>query len=503
VRKGFIAAPLLGTILFLTAVIFVVNLNKEESSEVALIANEAYNNRVTSLLELYRSDLGSQFRENLARVIEDFLSSKCWDNLFRVSNQVVVGKTNYLDEKVLRYRACSYVNDVIHDVICSHVSSGVAEVCNEECLDNCGDTDACHKECCDYVEADAYGLPKWMREIADDFVFEGITFESANPDQFKVFLGDDPGYGDACRTLISTSLMDCKAFAEGELQCCKEIDSDRGGNPYQLVTEEKQFSDACLKDDVIDCSKGTFYVEINVEDKDVYPNLPRTKSSDGKGNEIRTGAISDSNFYLPINYPLYRYYDYAFGVYAELAKEVNPEEPENSNLCTIEGDGLDSDTEPDCGSVEHDGSSYSFGETKIEILGLLNGAVDRACNEYSTVKRKEDDDYWGKPVPKSPGSLSKESLALELCTISGECGATDDGWTDCETDLDESAIEGTIDLAKCGKDGDCYAVFQWSGAAKKMRFLDYEASVRTDPTQPNQFCFNVQPYYEPLESLNP
>jgi hypothetical protein len=507
VRKGFIAAPLLGTILFLTSVIFVVNMNKAESAQVALIANEAYQNRVTSLLELYRSDMGSQFRENLARVIEDFLSSKCWDNLFRVTNKKFVagagggsvpGGSSYLDEKVLRYRACSYVNDVIHDVICSH-SGG--EVCDEDCLAGGGSK----SECCDDTES--YGLPKWMRQISETFVFEGIRFESANEKQFEVFLGGE-GYGDACRTLVSTSLMDCRAFAEmaeeeGKLQCCTKTDLDRGGYTYQLVVDETGFSSECDEDDVIDCSKGTFYVEINVEEESIYPHLPRTKSSDGKGNEIRTGAISDANFHLPVNYPLYKYYDYAFKVYRELASEVNPAEGKSRLCYEEEGEGLQEEGKADCGSVTGDEGAYSFHSTSEEsIINAINDAVQEACTRYSMVRRKESDgDYWGDPQSKNPsGHSGQDLIALELCTESGDCGSTDGGWSDCENEFGaedlENVLQGTLAREDCGE-GNCYAVLQWTGAAKKMRFLDYSASVRTDPAQPNQFCYNLQPHYEP------
>jgi len=66
-KRGFISAPLIGSVIFLAAVIFIVNLQNVEASASLRIANDAYHNRVSSVLEEYRSDLASIFREGLSR----------------------------------------------------------------------------------------------------------------------------------------------------------------------------------------------------------------------------------------------------------------------------------------------------------------------------------------------------------------------------------------------------------------------------------------------------
>ena len=84
-ERGFISAPLLGTIIFLFAVVFIVHLVETEKSQVAIIVSETYHNNIVSTLENYRSDLGALFAVNVQRSIEKYLSSQCWRN-FDMSN---------------------------------------------------------------------------------------------------------------------------------------------------------------------------------------------------------------------------------------------------------------------------------------------------------------------------------------------------------------------------------------------------------------------------------
>ncbi|OIO24930.1 hypothetical protein AUJ14_05325 [Candidatus Micrarchaeota archaeon CG1_02_55_22] len=84
-ERGFISAPLLGTIIFLFAMVFIVHLVETEKSQVAIIVSETYHNNIVSTLENYRSDLGALFAVNVQRSIEKYLSSQCWRN-FDLSN---------------------------------------------------------------------------------------------------------------------------------------------------------------------------------------------------------------------------------------------------------------------------------------------------------------------------------------------------------------------------------------------------------------------------------
>ncbi|MFH1779649.1 MAG: hypothetical protein ABH803_00695, partial [Candidatus Micrarchaeota archaeon] len=77
-RKAFIAAPLIGTIIFLASLIFVANLARTEALATSQVMSEAFHNRAVSITEAYKNDLSSLFRENLARTIQYFLLSQCW-----------------------------------------------------------------------------------------------------------------------------------------------------------------------------------------------------------------------------------------------------------------------------------------------------------------------------------------------------------------------------------------------------------------------------------------
>ena len=83
--RGFISAPLLGTLVFLGAVLIVVHVTQLEKQEVSGIVADIYHNRVTSMLEDYRYDMGSLFAVALSRAIERYLSNECWE-VFALKN---------------------------------------------------------------------------------------------------------------------------------------------------------------------------------------------------------------------------------------------------------------------------------------------------------------------------------------------------------------------------------------------------------------------------------
>ncbi|MEK6842993.1 MAG: hypothetical protein AABY04_00735, partial [Candidatus Micrarchaeota archaeon] len=58
-KKGFIAAPLLGTLIFLICILVIINMTRAESSAVSQAVSDAYHNKLVSTVEIYRSDLGS------------------------------------------------------------------------------------------------------------------------------------------------------------------------------------------------------------------------------------------------------------------------------------------------------------------------------------------------------------------------------------------------------------------------------------------------------------
>lgn len=267
VRAAFIAAPLIGTLIFMASLLFVVNLSKYETSQVSYLVSDAYHNRIGSLLEMYRSDMAAVFSVGLARSVEKFLLSQCWSS---PPFGIQVDPTTFTqgNEQTQRKAFCQQLNSLVQSSVCT-------------------------------INPD-YGFKNWLEYLKDPIQFEGISFEPANLDQFSKLTATsaavevlDPTTGERkyvsgnalCSVLISSDTFDCDAFARGELKCTQGLPG---------------------------CDSGVFYVKVNVQDPQVYPSLPRVRASDGAGNVVRSGALSDQSFYVPVNFPLYKYYDLAY-----------------------------------------------------------------------------------------------------------------------------------------------------------------------------------------------
>ncbi len=310
-RRGFIAAPLLGTLLFLICLMLIVALSRSEASRVDEIVSNAYHNRLISLVEIFRSDLGANFNLGLQRTIEYGLTSQCWFNFAPISteheaspysdytvyvdlnkdgsisdadvaelDQTFGAPDNAINETEERYHACRRMKELVRQVVCP-ATSGLG------------------------------GLPSWVDSFKDPVTFEGVQFTLANPDVIPAFRGAASGPS-ICSRLAERSSFDCKNFATNAASpylCCKEVDeygecADTDGDGVSSGDPDEYVPGAC--------ANGDFLVPIDVTAADVFPYLPRLEASDTAGNKIRTGAISDENFQAPVAYPLFKYLDAAF-----------------------------------------------------------------------------------------------------------------------------------------------------------------------------------------------
>ncbi len=276
-RPAFIAAPLIGTIIFLTAVVFVVNLSKTEAQTVSRIGDDAYHNRVVSLLELYRSDLYGLFSDGLRQNAEDFLAGIRWIGL----NDV----TKFSEGE--RLAKCNYVSEVLYQQL---ASSGTSK-----------------------DEGFLNGLSDLMGALRSTYTFEGITFRPVTfiastsygniPWDFNCNV--DPGY-QICKQMLPRNSFDCKNYAtdlDRPYRCC-EIDTGTSGAD-------------CPADRVIPgCENGNFYLKVNMENPDVFKAMPRIEARDSIGNVIRSNALGESNFLIPIRYPIFKYNDASFRLFA-------------------------------------------------------------------------------------------------------------------------------------------------------------------------------------------
>ncbi len=301
-RRAFIAAPLIGTLLFLSAILFTVNLNKIEAAQSARIVNDAYHNRIVSLIEIYRTDLNSVFRESVRRNIQEYILDPGWNNL-DLRNQDDAG--NYLTYSQVRKQRCEGIKRLSQQVVCSIAS----------------DTSNNSRNTAHF----GYGIPGWVEVASREFSFEGIRFKPANLQQMSLLnpprnLADHVAqdqayrsYTESCRNLVQENLFDCDHFATGTPS------ADQRYGPLQCKDTDGRSLPGCVE--------GTFYMRVDPRgvnaahssgDAALYAALPRIEGDDGFGNQVRSGAIGDDVFYLPINLRVFFYDDLALTFYDKL-----------------------------------------------------------------------------------------------------------------------------------------------------------------------------------------
>ncbi len=289
-KRAFVAAPLIGTVLFLSAVLFTLNLSKIETAQSARIVNDAYHNRIVSIIEIYRTDLSSVFRESLRRNIEEFILRPGWLT-FRIGNTDDSGRALSIQE--VRRNRCQRIKEVAVEMVCSVGAANTGTV---------SDSTRANLE-----KTFDYGIPGWVTVASQSFSFEGISFEPANLPQMSLLNPDKTdavqlnAYYNKCRELVKpqSNLFDCDAFAQAPAT-------------YRCVDDNHR--------EVPGCETGIFYLNVTPQsDPDVYQALPRIIGDDGFGNRVVSGAIGEESFLLPINIRIFQYDDLALQYYERLA----------------------------------------------------------------------------------------------------------------------------------------------------------------------------------------
>ena len=277
-RRAFIAAPLLGTMIFLIAVVYAVNLSKDEASAVGQIGDDAYHNRLVSMLEIYRADLLGFFSDGLRQNTEDFISSAPWRGINDVREFSVTD----------RRTKCEAIARTVRGQL---ISAGVS---NQEFL---------------------RGFSDLINELRKDYVFEGLKFSPVKFDAFAMSTGEgmatwdftcgeEPGRT-LCERLLTGSTFDCENYATNL------------ASPYQCCAEALPSETSCPAGRVIrGCEDGGFYLAVDIYDPDVYKAMPRMQISDALGNTVRTAVLGKYSFLVPISYPIYRYNDASFRIFS-------------------------------------------------------------------------------------------------------------------------------------------------------------------------------------------
>ncbi|MBI5225646.1 hypothetical protein HY994_00210 [Candidatus Micrarchaeota archaeon] len=302
-HRAFVAAPLISTILFLSAVLFTVNLNKIEAAQSARIVNDAYHNRIVSLIDIYRTDLSSVFRESVRRNIQEYILDPGWNTLDLKNKQDVTG--NFLNYRDIRLQRCEGIRKLSQEVVCSLGSKPV---------------DASF----------GYGIPAWIEVASQNFSFEGIRFRPANQKQMDLLNPDRNdgaavnAYAKSCRNLVQDNLFDCQYFADHP----GFTDAAHPVGPFQCKDVNGVVLPGCLE--------GTFFMRVDPRgisptnlngDSALFAAMPRIEGDDGYGNQVRSGAIGYEVFYLPINLRVFYYDDFALEFYDRLAFNSDPSDP--------------------------------------------------------------------------------------------------------------------------------------------------------------------------------
>ncbi len=292
-KKGFISTPLLGTIIFLTALVFVVNLSLSERNAVSQATVNAYDNRMVSLIDAYNLDAGSQMVQSIKMSVEGFLGNGCWNAFNIPANGYSASSTNLSYD---RWYFCKQSLGLIKDVVCTHTtgnggSNTAGGVISSTSLSN------------------TYGLQQELAYLATNQNFESFNLYSTNSGNITSLLNDYAGYENFCNQLLGSSLFDCNAFAVGKFQCCPNAPTD---NLKYTGTPECGANSNPYTPDIPGCGDGTFYFLLNLTN--VYSLLPRVGANDSSGNVLNSNVLAYANPYVYINYPLFKYFNATYTV---------------------------------------------------------------------------------------------------------------------------------------------------------------------------------------------
>jgi hypothetical protein len=501
-KKGFISAPLAGTIIFLACVLLIVNMSRAEANDVTSLVSDSYHNRIVSLLETYRSDLASIFRAGLSRNLEFWLAEPGWLSQYTYSNKVGSGSEqpigdgtpcdlngdNQLDLSELRLCHCVSQSELMNQIIC-----------------NVG---------ADPTQNERYNMQKWFEFILTDTYFEGIKFTVANRKQVEELIDVTQAaqYVEFCKKLIGASMFDCKKFYEtADMQCCKTPTTQLSGSSISFPNE-------CSPEDVLPgCDKGTFFVKINVLDPEIYPRMPRILAEDAKGNQVRSGALADENFVLPIQYPFY-YYEaaaidyYSYLAYGETQSTTTPKPGQNPDSATCEGrqegivDGLcvqsisggcnDIKTAPPdltpvftCNDADYNPLVQDTEDAVRDELvnAFFTKAFKEACKHYT-------------PAGSSLGLLggvgeNSEGIQTQLCDACSDNTWGADGWFNCNTSTTEvkDYFSSRARVPNCLA-GHCAYFGDFELYIRQLRFVDSRPEFQVYPDKPNLFAWYAHPF---------
>ncbi|MEK6954443.1 MAG: hypothetical protein AABX01_05515 [Candidatus Micrarchaeota archaeon] len=476
-RKAFIAAPLIGTLIFLVAILVIINIARSESAAIAETVSDSYHNKLVSVVEIYRSDLGSVFNIGLQRNIEYALTSQCWQNFINLETEktlssagpgVCSGDTlcentqtpsqpydDVVDEREERLFVCKRSSDIMKQVVCSKPSSDGTYL---------------------------FSLPELVRIISEQTSFEGITLSAANKDAVTAFTHYDSTEGivhdDLCSRLVSTVELNCDRFSQAtdiisddDYECCSEFNDDGSCKAGKKV---------------LGCEGGNqFFVRIAIQNTDVFGKFPRVLAEDSAGNKIRAGSISDVDFDAPISYPFFKYLDAAFRFNRILAYGANPNRNDavGAQRGIIDGSCIGKNTaNSGCKNVDFI-PPLSTGDFGPMPLPDPNAAKTKYAQDFGPHTLKAACDF-----------VSNQPYGLNV-SIGGPGSET--ACKDMAASPDELINNFNIDSGDCGssQDGIAFCAYIKNPGNTVISFYDTDASKQVRASGANKLCWYSSPSY--------
>ncbi len=467
-KRAFIAAPLLGTLIFLVCVLAIISMARAEKAVVAETVSDAYHNRLVSIVEIYRSDLGSLFNIGLQRNIEYGLTSQCWENFISLRTESSASDdtlypefgadadgNGVVNEQEERRYVCKRASDLIQDVVCSKDQSQL------------------------------YGLSQWAKALAEETSFEGITLEASNKGDFVnvITFSENQEARDICKELLPHIETDCDAFGNGEFKCCSEKNPDG----------------SCISESM-ECSPDQFFIRVSVTNDEVYSHFPRITASDSAGNKIRAGAIADSDYDAAITYPFFKYLDAAFefNKYVALGKnrqkdgaggDLGASRGIVEGSCIGSGTGYCPGYSVPGGGTMPDGADYGLPASTLassDVAELkyakqfFSEVIKPACDGAS-------DNYGLTAIVPITGSANVDYKCDELATLV----------SDAEAAADIEDVLSTFEILSTAPSAPNAYLAYVSDTGRKFIFEDTDPATQVRPSSRNSFCWFSRSQLQP------
>ncbi len=478
-NKGFIAAPLLGTMMFLIATVFVVGLVSSESQEVNRATVDAYHNKLVSVLELYRLDLYSLFVDGLRQNVEDFLAGIPWVNLNSVSENSPNARFENCFEMKKAIRSQIVSSGSTFDVQC-YLSGLSSQSCSNEgsCVTGHGSDNSCpnnqagRKCICNGGGTFLNGLSDLLKALRQAYNFEGVSFMPVafTGSDFDCSANSVDGAltGRAlCEYLIPRVEFDCNNFASNPAspyRCC---------NAPQPTTSLGPDSGTCPSANIVmeGCDNGAFLMAVALDNGTVFRYMPRIDAADGAGNEIRSGALGEKPIDMRIRYPIFKYRHISFEFFSHLQYEGYPANKQR------------------CKTIAQD-----FAANLIDACNYLNGLKisDKTDPKYADLSANVSLSSGTSYVrcDPSPGANAKVECCVKSSNANDQDGACAKGFVheDGSHSYDCSASNAQ-EVAEFVRD-------QWSEQivvrTPNVEFYDNDARFRVNPQKPNTYSWDAE-----------